>query len=572
MAGIYGIVSANKPISKNQFQHFHSYNSTNIINEEFETENLLFGRSVLNKFNNDRVLSDLVNYAIGIEGVLYNNKNGLSTEEFIIKAYKRDGISFLKKLKGQFSGFIFDKRLQKLFVFTDNVSSKAMYYHQGRDGLFCFSSEAKLISSLLIELKLSPTLNHDAYKSLLTFGYLLDDNTPINEAKKLPYASFIELDIPSNKLTQERYFSYTLNTSSSKKSDLIEQVDSLICEAVTQEWEKDAEYNYPHFSFISGGLDSRVNLMLADELGYKTDLGLTFSDPNSTDHIIANKIAKDLGFKHSYVPLNGDYLLNDMYQNISANDGVATLIGASHAISSLEKFNLANYGLAHSGQIGDVLFGSYSNKPPISLSTIGNYGFVNDSEIIQSISFIDELIKRYDFEQGAEMFSYEQRQFNGTLNGDRMMTHLIDSASPFYDRELLQFCLNIPKELKKGQRIYLDWFNNKHPKIANFQWQKTGVKPSSFLKTEVAFFKKRVINKVYSKLGKQYDNMNPFIVWFKENPKLPAFYTKLFNRHIHLIEDNELKAMTIKIFTQGDPVSMMNAVSALLTANLFLKK
>ncbi len=571
MAGIYGIVSANKPISKNQFQHFHSYTSANIINEEFETDNFIFGRSVLNKFTNDRVLSDLDDYAIGIEGVLYNNKNGLSTEEYIIKAYKRNGISFLNELKGQFSGFILDKVLQKLFVFTDNVSSKALYYHQGDNGFFCFSSEAKLISSLLVELNLSPTLDHDAYKSLLTFGYLLDDNTPINEARKLPYASFLELDISSNKLIQKKYFTYSLNIDSTKKNDIVERVDTLICKAVTQEWEKDVEYNYPHFAFISGGLDSRVNLMLADEFGYKTGLGLTFSDPKSTDHVIADKIARDLGFKHSHVPLNGDYLLNDMYQNISANDGVATLIGASHAMSSLEKFDLTSFGLAHSGQIGDVVFGSYSNKLPISLSTIGNYGFVNNSEIIKSISFIDDLIKRYDYEQGPEMFSYEQRQFNGTLNGDRMTTHLIDSASPFYDRELLQFCLNIPKEFKKGQRIYLDWFNSKHPKIANFPWQKTGVKPSSFLRTEVAFFKKRVLNKVYSKFGKQYDNMNPFNVWFNEKPELTAFYKKLFDKHIHLIEDDELRSMTKKVFNQGDPVSMMNAVSALLTANLFLK-
>jgi len=39
-------------------------------------------------------------------------------------------------------------------------------------------------------------------------------------------------------------------------------------QAVRREWSKDKEYGYKMFSTLSGGLDSRANVMLARELGF----------------------------------------------------------------------------------------------------------------------------------------------------------------------------------------------------------------------------------------------------------------------------------------------------------------
>lgn len=99
MAGIYGIL----------LKDFHQvsvcdnfYNSSfrNTIQEEITVNKFRFGRSVLNKFNDDRFLYENDSYVICFEGINYSH---LKKPQNIIDAYENKGKDFIKTLKGTFS-------------------------------------------------------------------------------------------------------------------------------------------------------------------------------------------------------------------------------------------------------------------------------------------------------------------------------------------------------------------------------------------------------------------------------------------------------------------------------------
>lgn len=570
MAGLYSIYSTKKELPKNNFKRLFSSSFPNTVNEEFGHEEFVFGRSTVNKFLQDRFLYEDAEVIIGIEGLIYNSTN---PKKFILDQFRSMGIDFVTKLKGQFSGFVYEKKRNIYYAFTDQVSSKPLYYHVSKSNqLFTVASEGKFISSLLSDLNLSVNLDTDAIKSLLIMGFLLDDSMPITEIKKIPYGSILKVDLKTFDFEINPYFKLQKKASGHTKKQVIEKIDLLLKSSVKDEWEKDKQYGYDHFSFLSGGLDSRVNLLLAESLGYKNTHTLNFSEIGTSDQIIAAKIAQAYHFNHTFMPLDGSYLLNDITEYIQANDGLAAFYGAAHLYSSVKKVDFTNFGSVHSGQIGDVLFGSFSSKDKLTLQNVSEFGMVKDPTLTQKIERLPSILKRYNYDGANEIFAYEQRQFNLTFNGDRTSSHLFDMTSPFYNKELIQYCLTIPNEFKKGEAIYLDWFNEKLPQVSKFKWEKAGVRPNSFMKVELGYKRKKVLNRLYSIFSKQYDNMNPFTEWFSKNQNLEEKFTKLFQENISVLPDKELKEIVTYIFNKDDVRSKMVAVSTLFTVKLYLNQ
>lgn len=570
MAGLYFTFSNKKKIPEKNYTRFFSHSLPNVLNEEYSHTNFIFGRSTPRKFLKDRFLFENEDYVFGIEGIIYNSEN---PKEYITALYPKLGVELIKKLKGQFSGFIYDKLKNIISVFTDPVSSKPIYYHiSKKNELFCLASEGKAISSLLTDLNLSVNIDIDSIKSLLLLGFLLDDSMPVKEISKLKYGSILTVDLNTFDHVISPYFRLTKNILTNSKEDIVEEIDHLLIKSVDNEWKKDTQNGYGHFSFLSGGLDSRVNLILAKKLGYDNVSTLTFSEENTYDKKIAREISTVYNTSHTFVHLDGSYLFDSVPELIKANDGLASFFGAAHQYDSVKKVNLETIGAAHSGQIGDVLFGSFSNKVEMKLNDIHKIGIIRDPNLTRRIERLPELIKRYDFEGGSEIFAYEQRQFNLTMNGDRTSSHFFDITSPFYDKDLIQYCLNIPPQFKRYEAIYLDWFNKKHPEIAKFKWQKIGLRPTSLLKLNFGLVLRKFIDNYHTLINRQYDNMNPFDSWFLEKPELKNYYTKLFNENVSILKDKELKQMAELIFKRGDAKSMMNAVSAIFSVKLYLNQ
>jgi len=352
----------------------------------------------------------------------------------------------------------------------------------------------------------------------------------------LNYATILEIDKSFNK-KEEQYFQYIKQENFDlSKDEIIENIDKLLIESVNECWGKDNEYKYEHYSLLSGGLDSRVNLFLAKELGYTDVLTMTFSQSGSSDETIAQEIATKENYKHMFYSLdNGQFLEKNLEKFILANDGLVILTGSASGYDFLSKINHKIFGALHTGQIGDLLFGSYVKKQFNPMQGLMS----NQHKLTQKIAGFSEFILKY--KNRSEIFGYEQRVINGTLNGDRTMSHFTDMISPFYDRKLIEFCLSIMDKYKKDEMIYLDWFNAKHKEISSYKWESAGVNPKNIHIVKSVKQFKRYKNALLRRVGLNINDMNPFDVWLRSNKQILENLDNLFDKYIHYIEDSDLQ-------------------------------
>ncbi|MDZ7808718.1 MAG: asparagine synthase-related protein [Gracilimonas sp.] len=564
MAGIYGLYSSSDLEKKSYSEYFFSNNMDHIINQDMQYRSFLYGRSVLNKFNNDRFIIENDHNIICIEGINYENKNWKDNVEL---EYTTKGIDFVKKDNALFAGFIFDKRLEKLFLFTDHLGTKALYfYHDKLTHSFLFASELKVLTKACSDNDISLNPSIDGFNCLLSFGYMLDDLTPVESIKKIKPGTILCFDIKTGTLSENRYFRLKKEKISPSKEESIENIDRLVLSSIENEWRKDLEYEIPSFAFLSGGLDSRVNVLLADKMGFHPSVCLNFSQTGAPDHTIAKRIADQEGFNYTFYKLDkGHYFINQLERLVEANSGMTTLNRAAHMFRAIENFSYSDKGLAHSGQIGDVLFGSFI-KPGFDLeSDVGKLGSINDPKILNQISILSELTKSYD--NDVELFSYEQRQINGTMDGDKTIAHFTDVSSPFYNKALLKYCYNLPDKYKQKKLIYLEWMLQKHPELLDYPLDMTGTKYSNPISFNIFRFYKKGRRFIQKKFGYGNELMNPYDLWFKQNDQLQSEIDQSFTSHINMIRNKQLRHNIKHVFNYNVQ-GKFNAVTALLTFKL----
>jgi asparagine synthase (glutamine-hydrolysing) len=398
---------------------------------------------------------------------------------------------------------------------------------------------------------------------------MLDNLTPIKEIKKLPYGTITTVNLNSFEVDYRQYFKIKKTKREGSKREFIEGIDERIRNAVELEWSKDSDYSTEHFTLLSGGLDSRVNAMLGAKLAKRKIHSLTFSKPNTPDEKIASRIAKDLGFNHRFISMEGGkYLVGNEYEYVQANDGLVGYYGAAHQQYALQKTDLKGKGLLHTGQIGDVLFGSFTRKKSSIEHSFHKLFFHADATILSKIGALQEMKGKGFGGADLEIFSLEKRQINGTMNGDRCCSHLADSVSPFYNKELLKYCLSIPDRFKYNEAIYLDWMNACQPQLAKYKWAATEARPSNSLTQKTLSFKNRAVNYLFRKAGLDRKNMNPFESWYHENSNYSSSLEKIYQNRMLEGLDEDLKKDISYCYQKDNVIAKMLAITAILSYKL----
>lgn len=562
MAGIYGIL-LKKSTQKGIFKNFYNAGFSNVIGEELEYQCFRFGRSVLNKFQDDRFLFENTKYILCFEGVNYS---AVGKPEDFIKEYEKRGKDFIADLRGSFSGFIFSKADQEIIIFNDSLSTRTLYYYYEPNHGFAFASEMHVLSKLLRASGISLSYDLNGIYAVALYGQSFYNFTYVQQIKKLTYGSTLTYSLSENKIQERSYFQFKRQEKKRALHDLIEEIDQLMIAAVQEEWQKDRDYGYEHFGLISGGMDSRVNTMLAKELGFKDINTYTYGSPKSSDITIAQRIAKDNFKTHSQFNLfNGKFLYEDVLNNyVKATDGLTYFTANAVIFSAFKGVNFERYGLVHSGQLGDTAMGSFI-KPNFDyanqLDKIGVTGFVRIKKLLEKPPFLKNIISDYQ-NSDNDVFTYEQRQVHGTLMGDKVFNNFIDLASPFYSREFLELMLTVPTHLKINQEIYFKWLTAKHPQITNYKWDKIGMKPNSKFNLKYGSLVKKYYNGGRKYLGLTYDSMSPINTWLKKDSTILKEFDRLFDEHIHLVKDQEIQK-DLKLIYQNDIFEFRNRFSVL---------
>ncbi|MCF6147993.1 MAG: asparagine synthase [Candidatus Kuenenia sp.] len=566
MAGLFGIISDRVGMENLKIEVL---GLGRLIFDEKRYSNAFIQKYTCPKFLKDKVFSEKEGIFIAIDGYILNFKilkNKYVANDYfetIKKMYECCGDEFFNEFRGEFSGVLYDKIKNKWLVFTSHTGSKPVFYYKS-DELIIFSSEVKVICQILRKHNSDYSLDELGAYFLLTYGFMIEDFTLINEAKKLKPGNYLKIEDGKFLCAQYHRFG-TVDYRHDSKKKIIDTLDELFINAVKSEYEKDLEYGYKHIATLSGGLDTRMNVMTANKLGYRDILNITFAQSNYYDERISKKIATDLGYEYLFCSLDTGNYLKDIESPVLCNDGLVLYSGSAHLLASIRKINFERYGLVHTGMLGDAILGSYLTKPA-PVKPVAQMGTYSEYLMKAVVPKIETEVDRYLTE---DVFKLYNRGFNGILNGNWTIGQFTECVSPFLDVDFIEYCLSIPPSLRYKQRIYLEWMITKHPTYTKYIWESTKLRPST---NRILPFILKVLHRSYIKVTGRTDllSMYPFQYWYDTNSNLRSFVENYFKENIALLDDHgDLKKDCESLFNSGTMIEKTQVMTLLEAVKLY---
>ncbi|MFQ7156087.1 MAG: asparagine synthase-related protein [Merdimonas faecis] len=540
---MYGFIGSFSFSGKNETELVcYKHNQTNLVANSVEVDQLKLKRLSVDKFVNDKVFYEDEDVIIVIEGVIYNyseleEKYAINDRGKLLKTIHLElstkGLANI--LNGYYSGVIFNKSDGSLYLITDHITYKPLWYACFDETIY-FSTDIDWLYRTLQENNIPLTLNLDGAYCLLNYGYMLGDVTPVNHVKKLIAGNIIFINDKNIKI--ESYYKIPEPNKSEEKfsekeySELLSKIDFAFKNSVNRVYQKDDEYGYRHCATLSGGLDSRLVVLTAAKLGYQTTC-LTMGESKCPDIRISSKICNDFCLEHIVYELNNGLYLLDYDSAIIGNGGTILSPGYLHSYRLKSLINLNIFGAIHSGDVGDAILGGsllkYVNQKTISL-TEAMYG----SDFLDGFSkeFKDAETTRYIDQY---QFNYYNRGLNSAGNGCIATQCYTECSSPFIDKDLLDLMFSVPYGLVKDHKIYIDYIKNYLPEACNYVWDGIGCKPGS------SKFKKYIIFLLRAfryKIKKNVVSMNPYEKWFSNNVALSETFDKILHTGEGIKENN----------------------------------
>lgn len=525
-----------------------------------------FARFTNPKFLRDKIFQDDDDVFVAMAGMVFNfrhlqQQHGAKDYFDTVRTmYRKLGDTFFKTFNGEFAGVLYDKKRKRFVVFVNHTGSKPLYYYHA-PGLFIVSSQLDVVTQALRSLGRPFNLDLFGAYCLLTYGYMLEERTLVTEIKRLRPGYF--LTVEGDTLTETPYLRLE-DTPELKESrdEIIEQIDARFKEAVCLQYDKDVEYGYEHVATVSGGLDSRMNFVVAYESGYTRQIALTFAQNDYLDEQIAKQITSDLKTEWLFYSLNHGHYLEPIFKHaVLANGGLALFPGSAHLLSAMRRINLETAGMLHMGQVGDAVLGSFLRSVEPRKAEVG-WGVYSSHLLSRIAPDVQKIIDSYPTENEFLMYN---RGCNGALNGNWTTYQVTEVTSPFLDPGFLAYCMRIPRAMRFHETIYTDWIQAKRPLAAKYMWEKIKAMVSDPPWVRKIKKYKWMAGIVLSGRWDQ-KSMNPFNDWYKTNPRLREFVDGYWNRHSHRLDSYpELKKDAAELFNVG-PLMAKTQVMTLLEA------
>lgn len=538
--------------------------------KNIKTDSFICYNHMVRKFEYDKLFVETKDYLLVLDGVIANKQQLDKAETWfdsLIQLYCKKGETFFSELRGSFGGLLYDKKVDKYIVFSDHIGSKFLYYTMEGDTLIC-STMIRNIYDFLKRNHLSYNLSIESAFLLLTYGYMLDNRTLCDRIFRIPPGCYLVLQ--NGKLSEKRYclLDNTPDETMSEK-DAIELFDSEFRKAVALEFDKDNEYGYRHLVALSGGLDSRMVSWVAHNMGYTEQLNFTFSQSDYWDEIVPKQIARDLKHEWIFKMLDNGLWLYDIDEITELTGGNVLYYGLAHGNSLFKHLNFDDKGVIHTGQLGDVVFGTfYSSNREQATFKLGDGAY--------STTYLDRLkdLRFVDF-PNQEISNFYYRGFSGANNGLLASMCYSEVLSPFMNWDLMNSILKVPVKYRFDHHLYKKWIIERYPLAADYVWEKmkATIKSPVFkirnrdiaLKDLIRRIKVRLIGGDVLKTAK---HMNPLSFYLIQNQDLYNFIYDKFSDNMR-IADNELRQVITQIKEQGNGVEIIQATSLISAINRF---
>ena len=275
-----------------------------------------------------------------------------SDTEVILAAYHAWGVECLQRFRGMFAFAIWDTKRRHLFAARDLFGEKPLYYASTPDGTMVLASEMKgLISSGLF----SPQLDLTMVDAYLALGYVPPHRTIYANAQVLPPGHYLDWETTQDEPKCVPYWRPDLKSTSIELDDAAERLHELLNQAVQRQLVSDV----PVGAFLSGGLDSStiVGLMQNASQGRVKTVSVGFGK-YINELPFARAVAKRYSTEHYEIDLGWPQVDQLLERMIEVYD--EPFADTSHIPTYLiSEFARQHVKVVLTGDGGDELFGGY---------------------------------------------------------------------------------------------------------------------------------------------------------------------------------------------------------------------
>jgi len=216
-----------------------------MISEEFETS-ILFNGEI---YNHKELRTYLENLGI-------NFKSNHSDTEVALIGLSKFGISFIEKLKGQFSIVFFNYKNNQIYLIRDRLGQKPLFYSL-QDNNLLFSSNLKA----LLNLSERKRIKESSLNEYLSLGVVTSPNTLFEDIYKVRPAEVIVVDVDKKISIQSKNLYWDLKQYRNN-SDFDSKIFYKI---LTDSLKKRLNADVPVANLLSGGIDSTLLLKLTSD-------------------------------------------------------------------------------------------------------------------------------------------------------------------------------------------------------------------------------------------------------------------------------------------------------------------
>lgn len=423
-----------------------------------------------------------------------------SDTEVILASYSQWGEKCLDHFRGMFAFAVWDENERRLFAARDLFGEKPLYYAFTPDhGLVLASEIRAIIASGMVE----PKVDLNAVDAYLAIGYIPPNRTIYSNVFTLPPGHYLELKQSNLKVV--RYWRPIFKTQPITLIEAEEKLRGLLRQAVNRQMVADV----PVGAFLSGGLDSStiVALMqMQSERPVKTFSVGFGSYINELPY--ASAVAKKYGTEHHEINLGTPNVADMLLAMAEVYD--EPFFDTSNIPSYLiSKFARQHVKVVLSGDGGDELFGGYSWTYPMlvrsgtvpdsmalwillrSISKLVRHSWkslalysagcglaarwpdMRTRQFMQQTYIRDHERKRLWDKRSRDIESYFPDDYYSLPNADEganqgfyydltsylpgdilvkvdraSMAHGLETRAPFLDRDVAEFALSLPVNLK----------------------------------------------------------------------------------------------------------------------------
>lgn len=534
---------------------FFSEGNDKCVKRQFNVNEYAVKQCTSKKFLNDKIFEQTSDSVFVIEGcVLNKNKlmfqNGCTTWLDTLERMRTQKEDWFCDFRGTFSGGYYNIQEDEWTFYTNHLGDHPVFYWK-QDDKFVVSSDLNWLVAALKSQSIVYTLNVNAVKSLMSYGWVEGDGTIIAEVCKLLPGN--SMKIKKGIITSIHQYHRFVNTkfTDQGEDEIIEEVDAKFRQAIALEYDKDKEYGYKHLACLSGGLDSRMNVWVAKHMGYTPVTTLTFGQSEGQDIQISNQIAARLHTPHLIKTLDDANFLKNIPRAVRMTYGLVEVSGAIHGSSMHDLINYDEVGMIHTGLIGDAILGSRWRCHTKVSSLVGKNGNV-------------DLIPYDRTWENEELYFYYEHVFHATLGVQCNLYERAQYASPFTDIDFWEYCLTIPLRYRYNHYIYKKWILKKYPEAAAFDWEEIGAKITD--SDSVIRFKQHITKYVRKVKGISEHNcgMNPFDYWYETIPEVREELDAMFEDIVEtpLLEQSFLD-MTKRLYHSSGCRHKIQLISAL---------